>query len=412
MRQAFLILEAKLEVTPMIQCRPVLSALALIAFVFIAGPVHAAQQPFEGGVSRWIQLFGQGVGKYYGLYTQVKEKFDGFTREIDLGSNVIAGAPLAVDPKMIDWLNSQADQFAALSQRLTMPKFDPMKGVLETDLGSADPRVRTAAYDAIEANHVEYERLVERYEQKASQASGILNRAEGDYQRLRKYDEMLAEINRSPIANKLNAVTGNKFAYLWLDANTTLFDAITRRAGAAHDLKNAYDRTVSGMKKQLEQAKDLRDWARFFGSVSTRKAPGQDSASKAISYLDRAENNLRDARAKEAAGRGLGARSETAIRLETILNSSHVLTQTVRSEVADLLQKADAADRIAANQSMVTKVLGLASAAANFASAQTDSSAPANPGSVQTNTPTIIYYDIKVVPPWDPGNGVPIKPNK
>ncbi len=330
------------------------------------------------------------ANQYYSLWKTVDQttKLSGLFLK---GLKISIGDPVIIDHELVDGIKAQAVGLEKLKDSLSPPlDVQPLRGVAEADLNSADPSVRGNALAAIEGNVRQYEATIARWEDKNWQAEDIARDCDASKARVDELADKLNEINTSMAGAFLNAATGNSYAYLWGDVATSLYDAVGRRAGAADSLRDAYAKAVAKMKANLANYGTLRSLVSYYRLLDFLRA-AKANPTPIGEMFGKAERLSNDASEAAAASQGIKPPSDATRNIRHDLAAAEERQAQVKSQVDRLMREAHQADDDAARAQQTQAILGLAAAAASLTSAASGAAAPSRAagGTTATASPAI-----------------------
>jgi hypothetical protein len=356
-----------------------------------------------------VDRYSTQLSRYLRIVNDIKKSLDKGSKPLLTGLKILTGEPVVIDQSLIDNIAKQKEQLNTLAKGLKTPALNnPVSGIPEADLSNADPKVSFRALGEIEGKLKDYEKLIGRYEEKRAQAIRIATECDAAYDRLVKLEGILAEVNSSPAGAFANAMTGGTYAFLWGDVATSLFDEVSLRAAAARDLVKAYDTTLAQMKRNLENYRVFRDWARFYRLQDAARITRSGNKGADPNFKE-ADQLLKSAQTDQFRARSIEPSSRAREGIEARTEEARQRAAGVREEVDKLWAEAERKDESAARHQQTLALLGLASGIAagaqSVGSGSTTNKSPRN-----ANIQYYRHYERKVTPPAPPPRPTPAPP--
>lgn len=270
------------------------------------------------------------------------ETVDGVLDEVENGFKVLEGDPLLLDQGIVDRINEDAERMEGLSGTPTPLKI--LTPEMEVAMNGDDEVARRQAYRDFIAARNAYQDRYERWLEKREQAQRIYEDAESAYQRVIQLDQKLEDlVSNSPVAF---LVYFYRFDHLLADVKIPLTEAIVRRASAAHDLKESYDKAIIEMRIDLRRTEGLHQWINFteFQDAFQDTPPPADNVESFLNSPTGGTEALEEARTLFANIKKTNLPTEQEQFIARALDKMRISNQEVREAVAKLLREANDAD--------------------------------------------------------------------
>ena len=284
------------------------------------------------------------------------EIIDDIANKVEEGFKVLNGEAFLFDQSVIDAINADATRLEKLSGK--PPAFELLTPELINAINSNDPEKVRVAYEAIEASRIEYISKLQRWKQKREVARLISDDAESAYHRVLRTEQALSTILRSFSAPLLQAVY--RFDLLLLDVKVPLSEAIIKRAAAAYELKQSYDRAIGEMTANVRRTEGLQQWIDFVQFQEAFRGDVPVSGGDLNSLLNKpigGADKLQVAKNIVNSIKQSNLRSEQSLKIGQALKQMQISNEIVRKEADRLWRAAAAADKEKAKAEMTTGIL-------------------------------------------------------
>ncbi len=365
-------------------------AFASAAMVFMALPQTSHAETLDEGVATLVESvknndldgalkswdrIGSRLGELGKMANDAAKQAEAILEPAKMASKVLASEAIELQD-IVEMVNADTETLNKIKPQA--PKFkNLMDGISEQDLKSSDAATRKDALDKAimqgETAMAEYETAYEALKEKQAQAEQAYKEARDALKRGIALGKQLEDLNNSKAGLWLNAY-GGQLAFMVLDVELHLKNALTERRNAARELVERYNDSLSQMDKVMESYELLRDWLSFYSwqELAILSAEAREAEKEAANVFDIGED-LKNAkksfdRSKELADEAdaINAPSRQSIRIQALIDKTVRDTGVSREKARKLIEEANEKDRKLYAAQQFSMLMSMASSVASL----------------------------------------------